>query len=120
LALHVQGSRNITIQNQLADVEARIDIDLKGTVENPLMTGHIEASGGTLLFQGNRYRITRGNIDFVDALRIEPVVDVQAESEVRDYRVILSITGRAGRLHLEMRPDPPLPVLDTVSLIAAA
>jgi translocation and assembly module TamB len=118
LAIHVEGSRNITIQNQLADVEARVDVDVKGTVDNPSMTGHIEASGGTLLFQGNRYRITRGNIDFVDPLRIEPVVDVQAESEVRDYRVILAISGRGDRLHLDMRSDPPLPELEIVSLIA--
>ena len=118
LALHVEGGRNITIQNQLAEVEARIDVDVKGTVSEPSLTGHVEASGGTLLFQGNRYTITRGNIDFVDPLRIEPVVDVQAESEVRDYRVILSITGRGKNLHLDMRSDPPLPELEIVSLIA--
>jgi translocation and assembly module TamB len=118
LAVHVEGGRNITIQNQLADVEARIDVDVKGTLDDPSLTGHIEASGGTLSFQGNRYRITRGNIDFVDPLKIEPVVDVQAESEVRDYRVILNISGRGDRLHLEMRSDPPLPELEIVSLIA--
>jgi translocation and assembly module TamB len=118
LAVHVEGGRNITIQNQLAEVEARIDVDVKGTLANPSLTGHVEASGGTLSFQGNRYRVTRGNIDFVDPLRIEPVVDVQAESEVRDYRVILSITGRGQNLHLDMRSDPPLPELEIVSLIA--
>ncbi|PYS50647.1 MAG: hypothetical protein DMG13_20580 [Acidobacteria bacterium] len=118
LAVHIEGSRNITIQNQLADVEARVDVDLKGTVENPSLTGHVEASGGTLVFQGNRYRVTRGNIDFVDPLRIEPVVDVQAESEVRDYRVILAISGRGDKLHLDLRSDPPLPELEIVSLVA--
>ena len=118
LSVHVEGSRNITIQNQLADVEARVDVDLKGTMDSPSLTGHIEASGGTLLFQGNRYRVTRGNIDFVDPLRIEPVVDVQAETEVRDYRVILVISGRGQQLHLDMRSDPPLPELEIVSLIA--
>ena len=94
LSLHVEGGNNITIQNPLADVEARVDIDLKGTVDEPAVTGHVEASGGSLLFQGNRYTVTRGNIDFVDPLRIQPVIDLEAESQVRDYRVILSITGR--------------------------
>jgi translocation and assembly module TamB len=118
LSLQVQGGRNITIQNQLAEVEARVDIDLKGTVEEPSLTGHIEASGGTLLFQGNRYTVTRGNIDFVDPLRIEPIVDIEAESRVRDYRVILSITGRGDNPRLAMRSDPPLPELEIISLIA--
>jgi translocation and assembly module TamB len=118
LSLHIEGGQNITIQNQLADVEARVDIDLKGTVDEPAVTGHIEASGGTLSFQGNRYTVTRGNIDFVDPLRIQPVIDLEAESQVRDYRVILSVTGRGDQPRLSMRSDPPLPELEIVSLIA--
>jgi len=118
LSLHIEGGKNITIQNQLADVEARVDIDLKGTVDEPSITGHIEASGGTLSFQGNRYTVTRGNIDFVDPLRIQPILDIEAESQVRDYRVILSITGRGDNPKLSMRSDPPLPELEIVSLIA--
>lgn len=118
LALHLEGSRNISIRNELADVEARLNLDISGTVDDPALTGHVEASGGTLLFQGTRYQVTRGNIDFVDPLRIEPVVDIQAESELRDYRVILSISGRGERMRLDMRSDPPLPQLEIVSLIA--
>ena len=118
LSLHIEGGKNITIQNQLADVEARVDIDWKGTVDEPSITGHIEASGGTLSFQGNKYTVTRGNIDFVDPLRIQPVLDIEAESQVRDYRVILTITGRGDNPKLSMRSDPPLPELEIVSLIA--
>ena len=118
LAVHIEGSRNITIQNQLANVEARIDVDLKGTVDDPSLTGHVEASGGTLVFQGNRYTVTRGNIDFTDPLKVEPVVDIEAESEIRDYRVILTVGGRGDKLRLNMRSEPPLPELEIVSLIA--
>jgi len=118
LSVHIEGSRNITIQNPMADVEARVDVDLKGTLAEPSLTGHVEASGGTLVFQGNRYTVTRGNIDFVDPLRIVPVVDIEAESQVRDYRVILTVAGRGDQLRLNMRSDPPLPELEIVSLIA--
>jgi translocation and assembly module TamB len=118
LSLHVEGGKNITIQNQLANVEARVDLDWKGTVDQPSITGHIEASGGTLTFQGNRYTVTRGNIDFVDPLRIRPVMDIEAESQIRDYRVILSITGTGDKPKLALRSDPPLPDLEIVSLIA--
>lgn len=118
LAAHVEGGKNITIQNQLADLQARVDLDIKGTVDRPALTGHVEASGGTLAFQGKRYTITRGNVDFVDPLRIEPVVDLQAETELRDYRVILTISGHSDRLRLTMSSDPPLPQLDIVNLVA--
>ena len=118
LSLQIEGGRNITIQNELAEVEARVELNVKGTVDEPSVTGHVEASGGTLIFQGNRYTVTRGNIDFVDPLRIRPVIDIEAESQVRDYRVILSITGRGDNPKLAMRSDPPLPELEVVSLIA--
>ena len=118
LALHVEGGRNITIQNELADVEARVDIDIKGTAGHPALTGHVEASGGTMTFQGKKYTITRGNVDFVNPLRIEPVVDLQAETDIRDYRVILAVTGRGDQVRLNMRSDPPLPQIDIVNLIA--
>jgi len=118
LAIHVEGSRNISIQNELADVEARVDLDIKGTVDHPALTGHVEASGGTLTFQGRRYQITRGNMDFVDPLRIEPVIDVQAETELREYHVIVNVTGRGDRVRANLRSDPPLPELEIFSLIS--
>jgi len=117
LALHLEGSRNITIKNELADVEARVDLDIKGTVANPAITGHVEASGGTFSFQGIRYQVTRGNIDFIDPLRIEPNLDIQAETDIRNYRVVLRVTGRASHPILDYSSDPPLPKLEIISLI---
>ena len=73
---------------------------------------------GTITFQGKRYEITRGNIDFIDPFRIEPVIDIQAEADVRDYRVILAITGTSDRVRVEFRSDPPLSQLELVSLVA--
>jgi len=119
LSVHITGNRNISVQNELADVTSgRVDLDVKGKWANPTLTGHVEATDGTLIFQGKRYEVTRGNIDFVDPVKIEPQVDIQAETDVRDYRVILSITGKGDKIRAEFRSDPPLPQLELVSLIA--
>ena len=118
LAIHVEGDRNIWIENEVASVDARLDLDFAGTFADPTLTGHIEATTGTLRVQDERYRITRGSIDFVNPLGIEPLIDVQAETELRDYRIILSFNGRGDDVRLEMRADPPLPQLEIVNLIA--
>ena len=118
LAIRAQGDRNISIENDLASVEGRLDLDIGGTFGNPALTGHVEVSTGFLDFQGSRYRITRGSVDFVDPFRVEPLVDIQAETELRDYRIILGISGRGDEIRLDMRSDPPLPQLEIVSLIA--
>ena len=118
LALHVAGDRNIRVENEVVSIDARLDLDIGGTWGDPTMTGHIESTTGNLNFQGSRYRITRGAVDFVDPLGIEPLIDVQAETELRDYRIILAITGRGDDVRLDMRSDPPLPQLEIVSLVA--
>ena len=118
LALHVEGDRNIQIENDLVSVDARLDLDFAGTFGDPAMTGHIESTAGNLTFQGTRYRITRGAVDFVDPLGIEPLIDVQAETELRDYRITLAITGRGDDVRLDMRSDLPLPQLEIISLVA--
>src|SRR5262249_53157031 len=41
-----------------------------------------------------------------------------AETQLRDYRIILAVTGRGDNLHLDMRSDPPLSQFEIVSLIA--
>ena len=119
LSVRIAGNRNITVQNELVNVTAaRVDLDIKGTLGSPSLTGHVEASEGILTIQGKRYEITRGNIDFVDPLRIDPVLDIQAETDVRDYRVILTAAGRSDSVKLGLRSDPPLPQPELVSLIA--
>jgi translocation and assembly module TamB len=118
LSLRVTGSRNISIQNELASAEARIDLGIKGTLNNPALTGRVETNKGTLLFQGKKYDVTRGNIDFVDPVRIDPVIDIQAEASIRNYLVYLSITGRIEHLQLNMRSEPPLPQLEIVNLMS--
>jgi len=118
LSVHVAGGRNIAVKNELAEINsANVNLDILGTWGNPVVTGHIEISDGTIFFQGRKYEITRGNIDFVDRLRIEPVLDIQAETDLRDYRVIMIISGKGDRPLIDFITDPPLPKTEVVSLV---
>ena len=83
------------------------------------MTGSIEASGGELYFQGARYRITRGRLEFVNPLRIDPRIDLEAESDLRDYRIVLTISGTAGKFRADLRSDPPLATVELLGLISS-
>ena len=118
LALHVEGDQGIRIENELVRIDARLDLDIAGTMGQPTITGHVESLDGVLDLSGNRYLITRGNVDFVDSLGIEPRIDMQAETEIRDYRVILMLNGPANDVGVEMTSDPPLPQLEIISLMA--
>jgi translocation and assembly module TamB len=119
LSVHVEGNRNITVQNELTNISsARVALDVKGTLGSPSLTGHVEANEGALFFQGKRYEVTRGNIDFADPLKIDPIVDIQAETDIRDYHIILAVSGRGDLIHVDLRSDPALSNLEIISLIA--
>jgi autotransporter translocation and assembly factor TamB len=119
LDLNITGDRNIKLDTQLIKMTSRADLRVKGTASSPLVTGSIEASGGELYFQGARYRITRGRLEFVNPVRIDPRIDLEAESDLRDYRVVLTITGTAGKFRADLRSDPPMSTVDLVGLVSS-
>ncbi|MCI0721262.1 MAG: translocation/assembly module TamB domain-containing protein [Acidobacteria bacterium] len=119
LDLTITGDRNIKLDTQLIKMTSRADLKVKGTAASPLITGSIEASGGELYFQGARYRITRGRLDFVNPVRIDPRIDLEAESDLRDYRIVLTISGTAGKFRADLRSDPPLPTVDLFNLVSS-
>ncbi|PYV43048.1 MAG: hypothetical protein DMG06_12105 [Acidobacteria bacterium] len=119
LDLNITGDRNIKLDTSLMKITSSADLRVKGTTTNPLLTGRIEATGGELYFQGARYRITRGRIDFLNSARFDPHLDLEAETDVRDYRVILTINGTADKFRADLHSDPPLSTVDLFSLVSS-
>ncbi len=119
LDLNLTGDRGIKLDTPLMKVISSADLQIKGTALNPLVTGRIEADSGELYFQGVRYRITRGRIDFVNSVRFEPHFDLEAETDVRDYRVILTLNGTLDKFKADLHSDPPLSNFDLFSLVSS-
>jgi translocation and assembly module TamB len=101
-----------------AELEAEADLRVRGTWEHPIILGHIHVLSGDLLFHGNRYRVARGDINFANPFRLDPVVNVEASTTIQQYEITLNFTGPASKLTLAYRSDPPLPGNDIVTLLA--
>ena len=73
------------------------------------------------MFEGRRYKVTRGTIDFTNTTRIDPMFDIEAETNVRipyqTYRVTVRAAGTTDRLQPTFESDPPLPAADVVALL---
>jgi autotransporter translocation and assembly factor TamB len=119
--LDVRVPSTLRIENNLARLVASADLQLRGTYDRPLLFGRVEVDRGEVIFEGRRYLVTRGAIDFTNPSRIEPFFDVEAESRVRvpgqTYRVIVSAAGTMDRLQPQLSSDPPLPPADVVALL---
>jgi translocation and assembly module TamB len=101
-----------------AELAAEADLRVRGTWEHPILLGHIHVLSGDLLFRGNRYRVARGDINFSNPFRLDPLVNVEASTTIQQYEITLNFTGQASKLTLAYRSDPPLPSNDIVTLLA--
>ena len=111
----------LRIENNTARITASADLTLRGTYDRPLLFGRADIEGGDVEFEGRRYLVTRGSLDFANANRIQPFFDVEAETRVRvpgqTYRVTMRMTGTTERLQPQFTSDPPLQTLDILTLL---
>jgi translocation and assembly module TamB len=101
-----------------ARLQTDASLRLRGTWGHPILLGHIHLLSGEMSFRGNQYNIARGDINFANPFRMDPVLNVEATTTIRQYEVTLDFTGPASRLTLAYRSDPPLPSSDIIELLA--
>jgi translocation and assembly module TamB len=120
LTFDVSGHTNAGARIEWGGAQVDIDGDLhlRGTWDHPVMLGHIHLLGGQMGFRGNTFTLTRGDINFANPFRLDPVLNVEATSVISQYQVTINFSGPASRLSLNYRSDPPLPDSDIVALLA--
>jgi len=101
-----------------AELQAEANLRVRGTWEHPILLGHIHILSGSLYFAGNRYRVSRGDLNFANPFRLDPVLNVEATTTIQQYEITLNFNGPASKLTLAYRSDPPLPANDIVTLLA--
>jgi hypothetical protein len=118
LDLTIRAPGTLRIDNNLASLTARADLTLQGTTQAPVMTGRAEIEGGQVYFQGRTYVIRRGSLDFVNPRKLDPLFDIEAETQIRSYRVTLHVSGTLDRVTPTLTSDPPLSSLQILALLA--
>ena len=101
-----------------AQVEIDSDLHLRGTWDRPILLGHIHLLGGEMSFRGNTFTLTRGDVNFANPFQLDPELNIEATSTISQYLVTINFSGRASKLSLSYRSDPPLPDTDIIALLA--
>src|SRR5213078_5171920 len=100
--VHLNIPGTLRVDNNTVRLVANADLDLRGTYDRPVLVGRGEVERGEFNFEGKRYVVTRGTIDFNNPTRIEPFFDIQTETRVRvpgqTYRIIVRASGTFERL----------------------
>lgn len=118
LNVAIRGPGALRVRNNVADLTGDIDLVVRGNLADPALFGQVElAQGGKLVYSENEYEVDRGLITFANPYRIDPVIDFVATTEVRNYDIILNLSGTLDRLDASFTSDPPLANLEVVSLL---
>ena len=117
--VHVASQPNMEVETaMMRNVSALIDLRLVGAVTSPSLLGRVVVNEGSINFHGSRYTINRGEIQFLNPFRIEPSLDFEIETRIRDVDIALVLSGPARKLNVSYRSDPPLSFSDLVNLVA--
>ncbi|MDH4210620.1 MAG: translocation/assembly module TamB domain-containing protein [candidate division WOR-3 bacterium] len=113
---------SITVANNVANLSAKADLQLKGYLSRLNAYGTITSVGqGTIQYLGKKFNIVSAVIQFDDPYKLDPVIDLVATSTIAaadgDYEIYLVLNGTVSTWQLELSSSPPLPQQDIVSLL---
>jgi translocation and assembly module TamB len=118
LDVRILSAPELTVQTTLAKLSGGVDLRLRGTAARPVLLGRINVAEGDIKIGGTKYHLERGDVTFTDPIRIDPVLDLEATTRVRDYDITIGLHGTLERLSTTYRSDPPLSSEDIVGLLA--
>ena len=116
----IEAPESLRLRNSIAEIDASAELELRGTLAEPVLLGSMEAQRGEVFLLGQRYDITSGKVDFVDPTKVVPFIELTAETRVRSYRVQLRLTGTPDRFYPDLSSDPPLRTVDILRLLSGA
>ncbi len=93
LDLTIEGRDALIVRNNVADLTASVSLHLTGDAEDPRVAGRITANSGTIFFRNDRYVVQRGVLEFPPETSIEPIINLQAETEIAGYQIFVNLSG---------------------------
>ncbi len=117
--VRVESATSLEVQTSLTrNIQADASLRVRGTPERPVVLGNISVNSGQIEFFGNKYTINRGEVNFYNAVKVEPVIDMDLETQVRGISVDITFSGSLNKLNFSYRSDPPLETNDIIALLA--
>lgn len=118
LDIAARTAPELQMKTAVARLSGDADLRLRGSLASPSVLGRADILEGEATFNGIKFRLERGDITFANPAAIEPQVNLQATTHVRNYDLDVTVTGTPDRLNVNYRSEPPLPKSDIIALLA--
>ncbi|MBV8207396.1 MAG: translocation/assembly module TamB domain-containing protein [Acidobacteria bacterium] len=118
LNIQVQSTNDVNLVSRTLSVNGAANLRVTGSGADPVILGRVNINSGDLIFQGNRYVLNGGTVDFINPVETDPVVNLNVSTTIKSYNIQLRLWGPAEKLHTNYASDPALPPADIINLIA--
>ncbi len=108
----------VLIRGNLATGQAIGDLRLTGTGLHPGLQGVVQMQDVEATLPFSRLEVSRGSLTFTPSDSMNPKIDLQGSSVIRDYTVRVYVYGTLLSPQAIFTSEPPLPQEEIISLIA--
>jgi translocation and assembly module TamB len=116
--MQIRIPNNLWIRHRNGNIELSGNLRVvKASGRDPTVAGLIETVRGWVGFQGRRFNLTRGRIEFHGSEKINPSLDIVAEYRVNNYLISALVKGTAEKPALTLASDPQLDQADILSVL---
>lgn len=118
LNIGLNTSEAFLIRNNLGEGEVEANLRVVGTVKEPRLQGSMGIVRGRFSYFNKNFEIRTGSAQFNNPDSNIPRYDIQADSEIGEYRVFINVIGDANDQKISYSADPPLPEKDILALVS--
>jgi translocation and assembly module TamB len=117
LNIGVTSAEQLGVSTSQLSIQGSANLRVEGTAGNPVIVGRTTLTGGELFFDGRRFELENGAIQFVNPVQTEPVVNVTATTTIQQFDLTVNLVGPLDRMRTTYTSNPPLPPVDVINLI---
>jgi translocation and assembly module TamB len=118
LNIAIHSTNNIDLVSRTLSVNGSANVQVRGTAAEPVVLGRVNLTGGDMIFNGDRFVLTGGTVQFVNPTRTEPVLNVTLTTTIQQYDINLRFDGPVDQMRSEYSSNPSLPPADIIHLLA--
>lgn len=117
LNVSLNAQENVRIESKSLNAELKGSLKLVGNSNAPGLIGEVSVVSGEVYFRNYYYHLVKARANFDNPFRIDPYVDIEANSQILDYDVTVRAQGQLARPKLLFSSKPVLSQPDLFSLI---
>ncbi len=119
LGVHVTGAKFLKVQSTLFNGLVSANLNLDGTLRNPVALGDVRINSGTVRFPFGNLDVTQGLITISPENPYTPKLQITAGSKQFGYDIKMEVTGTAQSPAVQFTSTPPLSSEQIVMLLTA-